>query len=215
MRLRGALLMLMGVERIDKKEIGRGDQKKDPGRNSEGMDTSISDGLIKKWNGEVCYFTSYSFIVAMESCYNRATIWGHRIKKKERSPFGQTWRRALNLLVRATVVIIRKTSVAQSSYLHNDLTLLSENLSFININNNNNKNNKGVIIIIIGFGNERTSGDHPNYSFIKIGLNTEKSSGDLRRLAVTKTPGRNYRLTLVGKTLKRVIITIIIKTSQK
>ena len=33
-------------------------------------------------------------------------------------------------------------------------------------------------------GNKRASGDHPNYS-IKIGQNTEKSSGDLRRLAVT------------------------------
>ncbi len=32
------------------------------------------------------------------------------------------------------------------------------------------------------------SGNHPNYSIIKIGQNTEKSPGDLRRLAVTQTP---------------------------
>ena len=31
----------------------------------------------------------------------------------------------------------------------------------------------------------RTSGDHPNNYIIEIGQNTEKSPGDLRRLAVT------------------------------
>ena len=35
------------------------------------------------------------------------------------------------------------------------------------------------------FANEWTSGDHPNYSIIKIGQNIQKSPGDLRRLAVT------------------------------
>ena len=35
--------------------------------------------------------------------------------------------------------------------------------------------------------NQRTSGDHANYSIIKIGQNTEKSPGDLRRLAITQT----------------------------
>ena len=53
-----------------------------------------------------------------------------------------------------------------------------------------------------GLGNERTSGDHPNYSIIEIGQNTQKSSGDLRRLAVTQTPARNHQLTLVGKSRK-------------
>ena len=51
------------------------------------------------------------------------------------------------------------------------------------------------------FRNQRTSWD---YRIIKIGQNTEKSSGDLRRLAVTQTPVQNYHLTLVWKTLKRV-----------
>ena len=37
-------------------------------------------------------------------------------------------------------------------------------------------------------GNKRTSRDHPDFSIIKIGENTEKSPGDLRRLAVTQTP---------------------------
>ena len=43
----------------------------------------------------------------------------------------------------------------------------------------------------------RTSGDHPNYSIIMVGQNTEKSPEDLRRLAVTQTPVENHQLTLV------------------
>ena len=37
-------------------------------------------------------------------------------------------------------------------------------------------------------GHDRTSEDYPNYSIVKIGQNTEKSPGDLRRLAVSQTP---------------------------
>ena len=48
-----------------------------------------------------------------------------------------------------------------------------------------------------GLGNWRTSGDHPNDSIIKNGQNTEKSHGDLRRLAVTQTPVKNHRLMLM------------------
>ena len=63
------------------------------------------------------------------------------------------------------------------------------------------------------------SGDHPNDSIIENGQNTEKSPGDLRRLAVTQTPVKNYRLTLMWKALI-IIITItttiiIIKKSRK
>ena len=36
-------------------------------------------------------------------------------------------------------------------------------------------------------GNKKTSGDHPDYSIIKIGQNTEKSPGNLKRLALTQT----------------------------
>ena len=39
-----------------------------------------------------------------------------------------------------------------------------------------------------GLGSWRTSGDHPHYCIIENGQNTEKSPGDLRRLAVTQTP---------------------------
>ena len=33
--------------------------------------------------------------------------------------------------------------------------------------------------LVQGLGNQRTSGDHPNYSIIEISQNTEKSPGDL------------------------------------
>ena len=55
-----------------------------------------------------------------------------------------------------------------------------------------------------GLGDKRMSGDHSNDSIIKIGQNTEKSPGDLRRLAVTYCPVRNQQLTLMRKTLERV-----------
>ena len=48
-----------------------------------------------------------------------------------------------------------------------------------------------------GLRNKRTRVDHPYYC---IGQNTEKGPGDMRTLAVM----RNYQLTLVGETLKRV-----------
>ena len=35
-----------------------------------------------------------------------------------------------------------------------------------------------------GLGSKRTSEDHPNYSIIKIGKNTEKSPGDLVSLVL-------------------------------
>ena len=40
-------------------------------------------------------------------------------------------------------------------------------------------------------------------SIIKIGQDTEKSPGDLRWLAVTQSPLRNYQITLLWKTLKK------------
>ena len=40
------------------------------------------------------------------------------------------------------------------------------------------------------------------YSIIEISQNTEKSPGDLRRVAVTETSVKDHQLTLMGKTLK-------------
>ena len=47
-------------------------------------------------------------------------------------------------------------------------------------------------------------GDPPNYSIVEISQNTKKSPGDLRILAVTRTPVENHQLMLVWKTLKWV-----------
>ena len=47
------------------------------------------------------------------------------------------------------------------------------------------------------FGSWRQSGDHPNNSIIENGQNTEKSPGDLRRLAVTQSPVKEHQLTLM------------------
>ena len=46
-------------------------------------------------------------------------------------------------------------------------------------------------------GNKRTGGYCTNYYIIEIGQNTEKSSGELRRLAVAQTPVGNHQLTLM------------------
>ena len=46
-----------------------------------------------------------------------------------------------------------------------------------------------------GHGNTRTSGDYPNV--IENGQNTEKSSGDLKTLAVPQTPVKDHQLKLM------------------
>ena len=53
-----------------------------------------------------------------------------------------------------------------------------------------------------GLGNKRTSGDPPNYYTIKNDQNTEKSPGDMRRIAVTQNPGKDHQLMQMRKTLK-------------
>ena len=53
-----------------------------------------------------------------------------------------------------------------------------------------------------GLGDKRTSREHPNYFIVEIDQNTEKSPGDLKRLAVTEAPVEINHLTLVWKTLK-------------
>ena len=39
--------------------------------------------------------------------------------------------------------------------------------------------------------------DHPNNNITENGQNTEKSPGDLRRLAVTQTPAKDHQQTLM------------------
>ena len=44
---------------------------------------------------------------------------------------------------------------------------------------------------------KRTSGDYPNNYIFENGQNTEKSPGDLRRLAITQTSVKDHQLTLM------------------
>ena len=48
-----------------------------------------------------------------------------------------------------------------------------------------------------GLENKRTNGNYQNLNIVKIGQNTEKSPGDLRRLTAIQSSVRNHQLTLV------------------
>ena len=51
---------------------------------------------------------------------------------------------------------------------------------------------KGIFKGTKGRGSWRTGWDHPDYSIVENGRNTEKSPEDLRRLAVTQTPVKDH-----------------------
>ena len=51
--------------------------------------------------------------------------------------------------------------------------------------------------LVQGLGNNGTGEDCSNYSIVEVDQNTEKSPGDLRRLAVTQTPEENHLQTLM------------------
>ena len=48
-----------------------------------------------------------------------------------------------------------------------------------------------------GIRNRRTYEEHSSRTIVKVGQYTEKSPGDLRRLAVTQTPVKDHQLMLV------------------
>ena len=48
----------------------------------------------------------------------------------------------------------------------------------------------------------RMNRDHPGFSIVEIGQNTEQSPGDLKKLAVTQTPMKGHQLTLVWNNLQ-------------
>ena len=52
-------------------------------------------------------------------------------------------------------------------------------------------------------GYQRTSGDHPDYSIIKIGQNTEKNPGELWRLFISWTSGKPSTDAGVKNSLRR------------
>ena len=52
-------------------------------------------------------------------------------------------------------------------------------------------------------GKKKKNWDHPNYSIGEIGQKTEKSSGELKRIAATQTLEKKHQLTWVWKTCKQ------------
>ena len=56
---------------------------------------------------------------------------------------------------------------------------------------------KGLLKGLEDSGSWRPSGDHPNNSIVENGQNTEKSAGDLKRLAVTQSLVKDHQLTLM------------------
>ena len=44
--------------------------------------------------------------------------------------------------------------------------------------------------------NQRKNQEHPSLSIVKLGLNTQKSPGDLRRFALRMNPVKDYQLEL-------------------
>ena len=52
---------------------------------------------------------------------------------------------------------------------------------------------KGLVKGTRRLRNQRTIRDLPDYSIIKISQNTEKSPGDLKRLAVSQTPVTDHQ----------------------
>ena len=68
-------------------------------------------------------------------------------------------------------------------------------------------NNPKIISKGIGrLGNKSSSEDHPDYRINKIGQNTDKSSGDLKKLAITQTPARNHQNVKKSQKSKIIII---------
>ena len=61
---------------------------------------------------------------------------------------------------------------------------------------------KGLLKWTGGLGSWRTGRDYQNDSIAEDDHNTETSPGDLRRLAVTKTPVKNHQLILMWKNLE-------------
>ena len=119
-------------------------------------------------------------------------------KKKENDQQQKKTCRIVNFDVPADHRVKLKESEKRNNYL--DLSRELKNYETgkwgdTNCNWFDRNNHQGIISTRTGgFENKRTSGDHLNYSIIKIGQNTEKNHGDLRGLTITQTPTRNHQL---------------------
>ena len=57
-----------------------------------------------------------------------------------------------------------------------------------------------------GIGNQRKNRNYPDYTILKIDYNSQRSPGELGRLAVTQIPTKNYQLNLFEKVAKTFIM---------
>ena len=98
-------------------------------------------------------------------------------------------------------VKLKKKNEKKDKYLNLDgklkETVEHESDNYINCNCKSWFSHRIVIKGIGGLGNERMSRDHPICYITEIGWNTEKSPGNSRRHAVTKTPVKDHQITLV------------------
>ena len=72
-----------------------------------------------------------------------------------------------------------------------DKTMEQEIDNYINLDQFFGTATKGLLKGQEGFNIWKKTGDHPNNSIIENGRNTEKSPGDLRRLAVNSNSSKN------------------------
>ena len=101
---------------------------------------------------------------------------------------------------------VKKISQGANNYNHSNYLDLGKELNKLEHENYadtncNCMNTKGLVQRLVDL--ERTSGDHQNYGIFEISQHTEKSPGYSWK-HISQTPVKNYWVTLVWKTLKRV-----------
>ena len=122
-------------------------------------------------------------------------------KKKKKENEKRTWR-IINSAVPADYRVKLKEREKKKKYLNllGNWCVGHESDGDTDNNSCSQYSHKMTSTVIEGFGKKRASGDHPNCSITEIGLNTEKSPGDLRRLFVSQTSVKNHRLMLAWNT---------------
>ena len=124
---------------------------------------------------------------------HRLSWWTKKEKKKKR-----TWR-LVNLAIRSD----NRVKIKESENIYKYLYMGRELKELWNMNGRWTQLN---LAQFKRFWNTRKNGwknrkleDHPNYSIVEIGQNTEKNPWHLRRLAVPQTPVKDHLLRLVWK----------------
>ena len=103
---------------------------------------------------------------------------------------------------------LRRLTITHIPVRNNQLTLVWKTFKGLNYNNGIWRGQLYQLWLVLlafkepgRFGSWRPSGYHPNNSIIENAQNTEKSPGDLKRLAVTQSQVKDNQLTQMLKTL--------------